>query len=158
MTARKQVKKQHLVERVKRRRTIQRSRLRRALLQLGACGVAIAAIPALTITFGPWSGSGEAEETLPSVSITIGDNYFRPEPLRIKTGTKYRVDLHNEGVATHDVWFAGNDNQSSTGDDVRSKPISGGGAATVRIEYDTAGTYYFVCTFHAGQGGTLLVQ
>jgi plastocyanin len=41
---------------------------------------------------------------------------------------------------------------------VRSKPISGGGASSVKIKYDSPGTYYFVCTFHAGQGGTLLVQ
>ena len=158
MTARKQIKKQHQHEREQQRRNIARSLLRRALLQLGAGSVAIAAIAALTIAFGPWSGSGEAEESLPAVALTIGDNYFRPEPLRIVAGTKYRVDLSNEGLATHDVWFAGNDNQSSTGDDVRSKPISGGGVSSVKIKYDNPGTYYFVCTFHAGQGGTLIVE
>jgi plastocyanin len=108
--------------------------------------------------FAPWSSSGEAQESLPPVPLTIGDNYFRPETIRIKPGQKYRVELRNEGVATHDAWFAGNDNRSSTGDDVRSKPIAGGALASVQIKYDTPGTYYFVCTFHAGQGGTLIVE
>src|SRR6266511_4003033 len=158
MTARKHIKKQHQVEREEQRRRIERSRLRRRLLVFGAAAMAVTVAAATAFAFGPWSGSGEAEETLPSVALTIGDNYFQPDTLRIQAGTKYRVDLRNEGLATHDVWFAGNDNQSSTGDDVRSEPISGGGAATVKIKYDDPGTYYFVCTFHAGQGGTLLVQ
>jgi len=158
MTARKQIKKQHQHEREQRRHARERSRLRRRLLEFGAAAIALAAIAALAVAFGPWSGAGEAEEDLPSVALTIGDNYFRPEPVRIEAGTKYRVDLRNEGLATHDVWFAGNDNQSSTGDDVRSKPISGGGASSVKIKYDDPGTYYFVCTFHAGQSGTLIVE
>lgn len=158
MTARKQVKKQHRLERQHERRSLERSQTQRRLLGVGGAAIITAAVVALAFAFAPWSGSGEAEESLPAVALTIGDNYFRPEPLRIKAGTKYRVDLMNEGLATHDVWFAGNDNQSSTGDDVRSKPISGGGAATVKIKYDDPGTYYFVCTFHAGQGGTLIVE
>ncbi len=36
--------------------------------------------------------------------------------------------------------------------------IPGGGSASVEIKYDNPGTYYFVCTFHAGQGGTLVVE
>ena len=158
MTARKQVKKQHRLEREYERRAVERSRTQRRLLGFGAAAIIAAAVVALAFAFAPWSGSGEAEENLPSVALTMGDNFFRPEPLRIQARTKYRVDLRNEGLNTHDVWFAGNDNQSSTGDDVRSKPISGGGAGSVKIKYDDPGTYYFVCTFHAGQGGTLIVE
>jgi plastocyanin len=158
MTARKQIKKQHQFERQEQRRAVERSRMQRRLLGLGAAALVFAAIAAFAVALTPWSGSGEAEESLPSVALSIGDNFFRPETLLIEAGTKYRVDLSNEGLATHDVWFAGNDNQSSTGDDVRSKPISGGGSSSVKIKYDDPGTYYFVCTFHAGQGGTLLVQ
>jgi plastocyanin len=158
MTARKQIKKQHHLQRKEHRRALERSHTHRRLLGFGAAALVLAALAAFAVAFGPWSGSGEAQETLPSVALSIGDNFFRPETLRIEAGTKYRVDLSNEGLATHDVWFAGNDNQSSTGDDVRSKPISGGGASSVKIKYDNPGTYYFVCTFHAGQGGTLLVQ
>jgi plastocyanin len=158
MTARKQIKRQHRLEWEKQRRALQRSRAQRRVLGFGAAALTVAAVAALAFAFAPWSGSGEAEEDLPSVALTIGDNFFRPETVRIKAGQKYRVELTNEGLATHDVWFAGNDNQSSTGDDIRGKPISGGGSASVKIEYDNPGTYYFVCTFHAGQGGTLLVQ
>jgi plastocyanin len=158
MTDRKQIKKHHRQQREEHRRGVERSRAQRRLLGFCAAALAVAAIAALAFAFAPWSDSGEAEESLPSVALSIGDNFFRPETVRIKAGQKYRVELTNEGLATHDVWFAGNDNQSSTGDDVRSKPISGGGADTVKIKYDNPGTYYFVCTFHAGQGGTLLVQ
>jgi len=158
MTARKQIKRQHHVERKEQRRAIERSRLHRRLFMIGAAAIGIAAVAATAFAFGPWSGSSEAEETLPSVTLSIGDNFFSPETLRINAGQKYRLELRNQGVATHDVWFAGNDNQSDTGDDVRSKPISGGGTSSVKIKYDNPGTYYFVCTFHAGQGGTLIVE
>ena len=36
--------------------------------------------------------------------------------------------------------------------------IPGGGSASAKIKYDNPGTYHFVCTFHAGQGGTLVVE
>lgn len=158
MTARKQIKRQHRLESENQRRALERSRTRRRLLGFGSAALFVAAIAVLAFAFAPLSGSGEADENLPSVVLSIGDNFFRPETVRIEAGQKYRVELTNEGLATHDIWFAGNDNQSSTGDDVRSKPISGGRVDSVKIKYDNPGTYYFVCTFHAGQGGTLLVQ
>jgi plastocyanin len=158
MTARKLIKRQHRLEWENQRRALERSRTQRRLLGFGAAALTVAAIAVFAFAFAPWSGSGEADENLPLVALSIGDNFFQPDTLRIQAGTKYRIDLANEGLATHDVWFAGNDNQSSTGDDVRSKPISGGGVGSVKIKYDNPGTYYFVCTFHAGQGGTLLVQ
>jgi plastocyanin len=158
MTARKHIKNQHRLKREEQRRSHERSKTYRRVLGFGAAAIVLAAIAAFAVALAPWSGSGEAEEGLPSVALTIGDNYFRPETIHIKAGQKYRVELRNEGVATHDAWFAGNDNQSSTGDDVRSQPIAGGGTSSVKIKYDNPGTYYFVCTFHAGQGGTLLVQ
>ena len=158
MTARKQIKKQHRLEREEQLGAAERSRGQRRLLGFGTAAVAVVAITAAVVAFGPSSSSGEAEENLPAVQLTIGDNYFRPDTLRVIAATKTRIELVNEGIATHDAWFAGNDNQSSTGDDVRSDPIAGGGSDSVKIKYDTPGTYYFVCTFHAGQGGTLIVE
>jgi plastocyanin len=157
MTARKQIKKQHRLAREQQRHSLERSQTQRRLLGFGAAALAIAVVAALAFAFGPWSGS-EAEESLPSVALTIGDNYFRPEPLRIQAGQAYRLNVTNEGGATHDVWMAGNDGKTDTGDDIRTQPIPGGGAATEKIQYDNPGTYYFVCTFHGGQGGTLIVD
>jgi len=158
MTARKQIKKQQRLEREGQRRAIERSRLRRRLLQFGAAAIAITAVAAIAVAFGPWSGSGEGEETLPALSLTMGDNYFRPDPLTIQADQKYGLTVVNEGQVIHDVWMAGSDGKTSTGDDIRSDPIPGGGSASEKIKYDNPGTYYFVCTFHAGMGGTLIVQ
>jgi len=158
VTARKQIKKQHRLALEQQRRLLARRRAQRRILGVGAAALAVAAVAALAFVFAPWSGPGEAEESLPVITLTMGDNYFRPEPLTIQAGQKYRVNLPNEGQVIHDVWFAGPDGKTDTGDDIRSKPISGGGSATEKIKYDTPGTYYFVCTFHGGMGGTLIVE
>jgi len=97
-------------------------------------------------------------EMLPTLNLSMGDNFFRPETLTIQARQKYRLDLVNTGQATHDIWGAGSDGQTSTGDDYRSDPIPGGGSANVKIKYDNPGTYYYVCTFHAGMGGSFIVK
>jgi plastocyanin len=158
MTARKEIKKQHRLQREERRRALGSAQMRRRLLALTATVLAVMTVVALAAVLAPWSSSGEADENIPTVALTIGDNFFRPDTVRVQAGQEYRVQLTNGGQNTHDIWFAGNDNQSATGDDVQSDPIPGGGAASVRIKYDNPGTYYFVCTFHAGQGGTLVVE
>jgi plastocyanin len=158
MTGRKQIKKQHRLERDHERRALERSRTQRRLLGFGATVLVMTIVGAVAFAFAPWSGSGEAEENLPTVALTIGDNYFDPETLRINAGQKYRLDIRNLGLNIHDVWMAGSDNKTDTGDDIRTDPISAGGGATEKMKYDNPGTYYFVCTFHGGQGGTIIVQ
>jgi plastocyanin len=158
MATRKHIKKQHRLAREERRRALASSQTQRRLLGFGAAAIVIAAVAGLALAFAPWSGSGEATQTVPSLSLSIGDNFFQPDEFTVRAGQKYLLKLVNDGQATHDVWMAGSDNKTSTGDDIRSKPIPGGGAATVKIKYDNPGTYYFVCTFHAGQGGTLIVE
>jgi plastocyanin len=158
MTARKQIKKQHRLARDQERRAVERSQTRRRLLGLGAAALAIIAVLSFAFAFSPWSGSGEAEENLPSIALAIGDNYFDPETLRVDAGQKYRLDIQNLGFNVHDVWMAGNDNKTDTGDDIRTDPLSPGDRATEKMQFDNPGTYYFVCTFHGGQGGTVIVQ
>jgi len=158
VTARKQIKKQHRLAREEHRRWLERTRAQQRLLGFGAVALVVTAVAALAVAFAPWSGSGEAEETLPSLSLSIRDNFFQPDELRLQAGQKYRLEIRNQGINTHDVWMAGSDGKTSTGDDIRTDPIPGGGSETAKIKYDNPGTYYFVCTFHAGQGGTLIVQ
>ena len=158
MATRKHIKKQHRLQREEAQRSSSRSRTLRLVLGFGVPALVLAAVAALTFAFAPWSDSGVAEESLPALSLTVGDNYFRPEPLRLNAGRKYELKMHNEGRATHDVWMAGSDGKTDTGDDIRTDPIPGGGSATEKIQYDSPGTYYFVCTFHGGQGGTLIVE
>jgi len=158
MTARKQIKKQHRAQREAQIRAAERSHAQRRLLGFGAAAIVVTAVVALAFVFAPWSGSGEGEETLPALSLTMGDNYFRPDPLTIQADQKYGLTVVNEGQVIHDVWMAGSDGKTSTGDDIRSDPIPGGGSASEKIKYDNPGTYSFVCTFHAGMGGTLIVE
>jgi plastocyanin len=158
MTTRKQVKKQHRLEREAQLRAAERARTQRLVLGVGAGAVFIAGAIALLLVVAPWSSSEATPENLPTITLTMGDNYFRPEPLIIKATQKYRLNLPNEGVAVHDAWFAGPDGKTDTGDDIRTEPIPGGGSATEEIKFDNPGTYYFVCTFHGGMGGTLIVE
>ena len=158
MTARKQIKKQHKLAREQERRSLDRSQTRRRLMGFGAAALAITIVVALAFALAPWSGSGEADESLPSVALSIGDNYFDPETLRIDAGQKYRLEIQNLGLDIHDVWMAGSDNKTGTGDDIRTDPISPGGGATEKMKFENPGTYYFVCTFHGGQGGTVIVE
>jgi|SRR3990172_8026148 len=157
MTRRKQIKKQHRSTRQAQQRAVQRVQTQRLLLRAAVAVAALAAAVVLAFAFRPWGGSG-ADEVLPVLNLSIGDNFFQPETLTIQAGQKYRLNLENIGLNTHDIWGAGSDGQTSTGDDYRSKPIPGGGSANVKVKYDNPGTYYFVCTFHAGQGGTFIVQ
>lgn len=159
MTARKQVKRHHKQEQQAREQSWERAQLRKRIAAVVLSAGAIVGGLALAISLGPWSGSGGvADANLPAVSISIGDNFFQPDSFTISAAQTYRLKVWNQGQSIHDVWFAGSDNQSSTGDDVRSDPIAPGERATVKIEYDNPGTYFFVCTFHAGQGGKLIVE
>ncbi len=158
MTTRKHIKQQHRIDRDAQRRASQRAETRRRLLAIGLAAVVVAGVIAFALVLAPWSGSGEAEGDLPAISLSIGDNFFDPEEITVTAGQKYVLNLANGGTATHDFWAAGSDGKTQTGDDVRTDPIPGGGTASVKIKYDNPGTYYFVCTFHAGQGGTIIVK
>ena len=92
------------------------------------------------------------------MALGIGDNFFQPAEITIQAGKTFRIKIWNQGQNTHDVWMAGPNNQSGTGDDIRSKPIGGGDSASLKVRFDKPGVYNFVCTFHAGQGGRLVVE
>ena len=157
MTTRKQIKKHHKLQRETQREVLERGRVRDRVLRIGIAGALVLGALALAVLFGPWSGS-KAEADLPVISLAIEDNFFNPDTLTVKAGHAYRINVRNQGLAIHDVWFAGPDNKSATGDDVRSKPLDSGAGASLKLKYDTPGDYYFSCTFHAGQGGKLVVQ
>ena len=159
MTTRKQIKKHHKLQRETQREALERNQFRGRVTRVGIAGVLVLAALGLAVFLGPWGSSGgEAEANLPVISLAIGDNFFNPDTLTVKAGQTYKLSVRNQGLATHDVWFAGSDNKSSTGDDVRSKPLTAGAGANLKIKYDNPGDYYFSCTVHAGQGGKLIVE
>ncbi len=84
MTARKEIKKQHKLQREEQRRAVHSARTKRRLLALGAAVIAVAALAALLLALAPWSGSGEAEGSLPALALAIGDNFFRPDTISVQ--------------------------------------------------------------------------
>ncbi len=154
MTARKQIKKRHRLERAAQQRAIESGQFRARLLAAGLVAAAIIATAALAFVFAPWSGSGgEAGTALPAISLSMGDDFFQPDVLTAQAGQKYELKIRNLGHNVHNVWLVG-----PNGKQFRSKDLSGGDNGSMKLTIDTPGEYGFVCTFHAGMGGRLTVQ
>ncbi len=93
------------------------------------------------VTKGP--APGEA------VKVEAGDNFFKPETLKVKPGDNIAVEVRNTGERPHD-WTA-DDLGISTG------VISPGEVfhATFAVPENEV---EYVCTLHAGMNGTIQVS
>ena len=117
-----------------------------ALLAATACGGGSFSLP----TPGPGG------ETI--IRINMGDNFFSPSAITIRTGQKYILELHNRGKAAHNLRIAGPDLTYDTSDDIASELINGGKTGTLAVEMTTDGTFPFRCDPHAVEmEGTLTV-
>ena len=117
-----------------------------ALLAAAACGGDSFNLP----TPGPGG------ETI--IRIDMGDNFFSPNAITIRTGQKYILELRNRGKAPHDLRIAGPDLEFDTDDDIASDLIDGGKTGTLALEMTTDGTFPFRCDPHAVEmEGTLTV-
>ena len=91
----------------------------------------------------------EVETPPPRVSrtVTVGDNFFNPNPLTVPVGT--RVFWAHEGVDFHSVTFDApisfHSGQMARGD-------------RVQRQFQRAGVYAYRCTFHENMRGVLHVQ
>jgi len=108
-----------------------------ALLAAAACGGDSFNLP----TPGPGG------ETI--IRIDMGDNFFSPNNITIRTGQKYILELHNRGKAAHNLRIAGPDQTYDTDDDIASELIDGGKTGTLALEMTTDGTFPFRCDPHA---------
>jgi flagellin-like protein len=102
-----------------------------ALLAAAACGGDSFSLP----TPGPGG------ETV--IRINMGDNFFSPSAITIRTGQKYILELHNRGKAAHNLRIAGPDLTFDTADDITSELISGGKTGILAVEMTTDGTFSF---------------
>jgi flagellin-like protein len=102
-----------------------------ALLAAAACGGDSFSLP----TPGPGG------ETV--IRINMGDNFFSPSAITIRTGQKYILELHNRGKAAHNLRIAGPDLTFDTADDITSELISGGKTGILAVEMTTDGTSSF---------------
>jgi plastocyanin len=76
-------------------------------------------------------------------AVAVADNSFTPASLKVAVGDT--VTFENEGGIAHTV----------TGDDFDSGSLAPGDTFT--FEASEAGSFSYVCTFHAGMHGTIEV-
>ena len=85
-----------------------------------------------------------------SGNLFVLDGEHNPT-LKVAAGKEITVNLKNEGVAIHNLRFAGADNEFNSSDDATSDPglVNAGGTATVTFTAPSkAGKYKYQCDFH----------
>ena len=89
------------------------------------------------------------------VSLEMGDNFFqlsgqKNPTFSVKVGQAVKVNLTNNGVASHNMRFSGEDGNYNTADDDVSVPnlVPSGATATLEFTFDKAGTFPYHCDFH----------
>jgi len=102
-----------------------------ALLVAVACGGESFSLP----TPGPGG------ETV--IRVDMGDNFFSPSSITIRTGQKYIFQLHNRGKADHNLRIAGPDLTFDTADDIASELIKRGKTGSLAVKMTTDGTFSF---------------
>lgn len=78
--------------------------------------------------------------------IAIGDNFFDPAEVTIKVGTIV------------EWWHSGNGTHSITSLQGKWAPIFPAFGSRSRVNFDTPGVYLYVCSYHAGMGGSIKVE
>jgi len=70
---------------------------------------------------------------------------------------KYQLN----GMSSHPIWIK-TSSTTGTGDAVTTGTITNNGSGTGTITWDTTGvtpgTYYYICQFHSGMGGTITIS
>jgi plastocyanin len=86
-------------------------------------------------------------------TATIGQNdklKFSPSELAAKVGT-VTFDVKNLGQIPHNLHF----DDAALG---KTDTIDGGEAKSLKVVFTKAGTYTFMCTFHSGMTGKVVVS
>jgi plastocyanin len=114
------------------------------LLPLTACA-ALAGMLALSI--GGVTASGAAPAVKPRRAAIV-DFAYTPVKLTITRGT--RVSWTNKDITNHTVTFAVRGMHASTGN------LAVG--ATKSLRFQRAGTFRYICDYHPGMHGTVVVK
>lgn len=101
-------------------------------------------------------GGGGAQTTFDLKMHEEGGNVFelgteKNPTLTVPAGEDITINLTNEGIAIHNMRFAGDDNQYDNEDDAASEPalINGGADGVLTFTAPSeAGTYDYRCDFH----------
>jgi plastocyanin len=112
------------------------------LLALPGCGEGGAA----TMTPPPGGPQPVPKGTSPATVVQETDELaFLPATTSVAAGDV--VEWRNSGTTTHNVTFDGY---------VQSSSMQGG--ESFRLRFPTAGSFAYLCTVHAGMGGTISVR
>lgn len=117
----------------------------------------LALVPLLLVA----CGSGNAKSTgmvsaagapgAQTVTIRMTDQLtFSPDTVKAKVGA-LTMTVVNTGLVPHDLEFK---DRALGG----TPTVNGKKTATLKVVFDKAGTYAFVCTFHPGMTGKVLVS
>ena len=93
---------------------------------------------------GGGGGSDSPAASTAGVTIDMVDLEFRPKSVTVDRGAT--VTFVNRGKVTH----------NAKGDEFFSRVVDPG--ESYRHEFDSAGTFEYVCTFHPGMDGTIRVR
>ena len=107
---------------------------------LAACSTAAPAASSVAVESKPGAASGSG-----SVNVEMKGFAFSPKELSVKVGAK--VTWTNMDSAGHDV--------KATDGSWGSGTLTNG--QTFSKVFDKEGTYAYVCTFHSGMTGTIIV-
>ncbi len=124
--------------------------MRRSMLQLAAVGL-FAIVTGLFAVIGCSSNdknaTGSAQDNNSGNTVVIDNFNYSPSSITVSVGDK--VVWRNDDNVSHTV-------TSDTGSELDSGSMSSGN--TYEHTFNTAGTYPYHCTFHAGMTGTVIVQ
>ena len=99
------------------------------------------------------NGAVTAEGATGAQTATVGMTdklQFAPTTVNAKVGT-VTLDVKNEGQTPHNLTF----DDTALG---RTKTVGGKETQALKVVFDKAGTYTFVCTFHSGMNGKVVVS
>lgn len=136
--------------------------------------VVIAVVAVLILTSGSsgtTAGGGSSEPTedsrvagLPvdsTESVSVNDVNFDRTGLTGNAGEVIEFVVTNTGTISHNMVFAGPDDEYDTGDDFEPDPfaIEAGQTGRLKVKLDDPGVYRFRCAFHPNiEFGTLTLQ
>lgn len=93
------------------------------------------------------TGEASAQEATVGMSDKLA---FDPATVQAKVGS-VTLDVQNHGRVPHNLHF----DEDSLG---RTGTISGGADEKLTVTFSKAGTFTFVCTFHSGMDGKVIVS
>lgn len=115
--------------------------VRRGALTAAALTAAVAAAIAL-----PAAGGASADGKRATKTVTVGDNFFAPDEVKIKKNDKVKWVWSASNTQTHDVYLTSGRPKGVKASDFRSGSASANYA--FKRKFEVLGSYDFVCTYH----------